>query len=119
MQHFDTDGENILEKSTRKAAKMASASITSTLAPKPLQQPVGPQPVPNMQASFINSLCQTVMSAKFQPHLNVSTVVVNARLLRLKAELLNLFYIMPEKLLRFPEPDEESLRAIDAAGNAA
>jgi hypothetical protein len=69
--------------------------------------------------SFVNSSMQSVASNKFQPILTTSNVMVSGRMLRLKAELLNMFYIVPEKLFRWPEPDQEGLRAIEAAGTAA
>jgi hypothetical protein len=48
-----------------------------------------------------------------------STEVQSARFLRLKGELLNILYILPEKLLRLPDLDEEGEKAITAAGEEA
>jgi hypothetical protein len=59
----------------------------------------------------------------FQPnvlaHITTSTVVVSARMLKLKAELLNLLYLMPERVLRLPELDEAGEKAIADAGAEA
>ena len=48
-----------------------------------------------------------------------STEIQSARFLRLKGELLNILYILPEKLLRLPDLDEEGEKAITAAGEEA
>lgn len=77
-------------------------------APMEARQPL-PQPV--VQAARPTFLPNT--------HVVISSEVVSARLLRLKAELLNMFYIMPEKTLRLPELDEAGEKAIADAGTEA
>lgn len=52
-------------------------------------------------------------------HIVTSTEQVSARFLKLKGELLNMFYMMPEKSLRLPELDEAGEQAIADAGNEA
>jgi hypothetical protein len=53
------------------------------------------------------------------PPIVTSNPVVSARMLKLKAELLNMFYLMPEKALRLPELDEAAEKAIADVGNEA
>lgn len=77
-----------------------------TLPPRPAA-PMPPAAVPK-PASFLHA-----------QHVVLSNEVVSARLLRLKAELLNIFYIMPEKTLRLPELDEAGEKAIADAGAEA
>ncbi len=77
---------------------------TPALPPRPVMPvPILPKPV-----AFQNA-----------QHVVLSNEVVSARLLRLKAELLNIFYIMPEKTLRLPELDEAGEKAIADAGAEA
>eukprot|EP00128_Syssomonas_multiformis_P019034 Colp12_sorted_trinity150504_noHs@8024 len=82
-------------------------------APVPVPQVVVPRPAPQpvVQAARPSFLPNT--------HIVLSSEVVSARLLRLKAELLNMFYIMPEKTLRLPELDEAGEKAIADAGAEA
>lgn len=48
-----------------------------------------------------------------------SSEILNAKFLRLKGELLNIFYVLPDKLLRLPDLDEEGEQAITKAGEEA
>ncbi len=110
------------ERSVRSAARAAAESIANTLAPAKVNAPVQAMVVPGAPqvfTSFVNSNQQAIAANKFQPLLNSSSVLVSGRMLRLKSELLNLFYALPEKQLKWPEPDEEGLMAIEAAGVSA
>ena len=59
------------------------------------------------------------IAALAQKNIITSTEVQSARFLRLKGELLNILYILPEKLLRLPDLDEEGEKAITTAGEDA
>jgi hypothetical protein len=124
---YNTKNSNIIttivpvgddDRVVRNAAKPASETIAHTLAHK--TAPVSSQAISQTSViSFVNSNLQSVASTKFQPILTASSVLVSGRMLRLKAELLNMFYIVPEKLFRWPEPTQEGLLSIEAAGAAA
>ncbi|RYG67126.1 hypothetical protein EON64_08155, partial [archaeon] len=58
-------------------------------------------------------------TARAQPNIVPSTVTLPGKLLRLKAELLNLLFLFPEKALRWPEQGADSEKAVQAAGDAA
>jgi len=54
-----------------------------------------------------------------QKNIVTSTELQSARFLRLKGELLNILFILPEKLLRLPDLDAEGEKAIASAGEEA
>ena len=90
---------------TMSAPAMTLAAMKAPVLPP---RPVMPVPMPPKPVAFQNA-----------QHVVLSNEVVSARLLRLKAELLNIFYIMPEKTLRLPELDEAGEKAIADAGAEA
>ena len=83
-------------------------------------RPMVPNPVPGgyQPGRPVASGTYNPAMASFVP-IPTSTEVVSARMLRLKAELLNMFYLMPEKTLRLPALDEAGEKAIADEGAAA
>ncbi len=57
--------------------------------------------------------------SKHQPFITLCTAVCNAKLVKVKAEMFNIMYMFPEKILRFPDSNEEDIAEIEAAGKAA
>jgi hypothetical protein len=76
-------------------------------------------PARNASQEAANYAFPANVQPRNQPHITVSTVTTTAKLIKLKAELLNILYSFPEKALKWPELDQESESLIQSAGEAA
>eukprot|EP01038_Epipyxis_sp_PR26KG_P005944 gene5944-8193_t len=83
--------------------------------------------IPNSNATVANisstqhTLVNTSqpMQPKFQPQLIPSIVIVTPRLLKLKIELISIFYTIPEKTLKWPDLDAATEQSINESVTAA
>lgn len=70
--------------------------------------------IPELRSSY-----QLPSGPRPQPHIVTSTVSCPAKLLKLKGELLNILFVFPEKVLRWPDQDPSVEAEINAAGETA
>ena len=110
LSSYDSNG-NLIGSSGAGAATGATSAAGYQYQPRAPLAPVGNAYNPPLPP-------HPVMNANM-PHITTSTEVVSVRLLKLKAELLNIFYLMPEKALRLPELDAAGEQAVANAGSEA
>lgn len=112
MMESERKNQEAVRLRLKKQAESASIALVTASAVVPSQPGNnGSAPVLGEQLNYVPSV-----PVKEQIPLTVSTNVTSARLIKLKAELINILCILPEKSLLWPELSEEEKDEIEKAG---
>lgn len=99
-----------------------STAVPNVKAHSQIEQPVANQ-YTNVSMrddrNYATSFLQTPSVSKYQPNIIISTVLNDPKLLKLKEEIFNIFYILPPKKLKWPDLDDESMKKVEEAGRNA